>query len=541
MMTPQATQLDIAPNWSAEPLVAFLLIVCITLLVYLLYGADSDGPSDVYVARHSVRPVTNALALAGDHISVITLLTTTGAVALGGYDGITPLIGVVGALGVLVLLAQPLRSIGRYTLGDTLGARFPGAATRVASTVATLCFCLPMTVVQLIVAGGSVAGLLGISDINGATQACTGLIGALMICVVALSGMRGNTVVQAIKTVVLLLAMMVLASQVLNAYGWNAHRLLDAAARNSSAPEHYYEPGLLNGGGTSGFLSQLSQQITVILGAGVAPHMLMRLNTAENGTSARRMVKYTIGLLTLFCVLVVLLGLGASALVGGKSLHTAESRELAAIPLLAERVAATDTGGGMILALIVPIVFLTSLTVVAALTLSSSASLAHDVYARMGGRAATSELRALRWAAVLFGTLAVTLSVGLHGKPLTFLVQFAVTAAAAAILPALVLELFWSGFTRAGMLWSVYGGLGCCAVLQFFSPSVSGTPASVLPDADFAWFPFESTGLVAIPVGFLLAWVASRLTPTGSPTEVDFVELEKRALTDSVALRDQTR
>jgi SSS family solute:Na+ symporter/cation/acetate symporter len=285
----------------------------------------------------------------------------------------------------------------------------------------------------------------------------------------------------------------------------------------------------------------LSQQITVILGAAVAPHMLMRLNTAEDGTSARRMVKYTVGLLTFFCVLVVVLGLGAAALVGGEGILAADSRELAAMPLLAERVAATGTGSGMILALIVPMVFLTSLTVVAALTLSSAASLAHDVYAQMGGRAAKKELRAMRWAAVLFGTLAVTLSVELQGQPLTFLVQFAVTAAAAAILPALVLELFWSGFTRAGMLWSVYGGLGCCAVLQFFSPSVSGAPASVFPDADFAWFPFESTGLVAIPVGFLLGWVGSRLTPTGSPTEVDYVELEKRALTESIALRDHTR
>ncbi|MEW1648952.1 cation acetate symporter [Streptomyces sp. NPDC091219] len=540
MMPPQAARLDNAHNWGAEPVVAFLLIVCITMLIYLLFGADSDGPSDIYVARHSVRPVTNALALAGDHISVITLLTTTGAVALGGYDGIMPVISIVGALGVLVMLAQPLRGIGRYTLGDTLGARFPGTGARVAAAVATLSFCLPMTVVQLIAAGGSVSDLLGTSDINGAAQVCTGLIGATMICVVALSGMRGNTVVQAIKTVVVLFAMIVLASQVLNAYGWNPNRLLHAAAHNSPEPEHFYEPGLLNGGGTNGFLSQFSQQITVILGTAVAPHMLMRLNTAVDGSSARRMVKYTIGLLAFFCVLVVILGLGASALVGGKSLLTAGSRELAAIPLLAERVAATGTGGGIISALIVPMVFLTSLTVVAALTLSSAASLAHDVYAQMGGKAATNELRAMRWSAVFFGILAVALSVELQAKPLTFLVQFAITAAAAAILPALVFELFWSGFTRAGMLWSVYGGIGCCAVLQFFGPSVSGTPASAFPNADFAWFPFESTGLVAIPVGFLLGWVASRLTPTGSPAEVDYLEIQKRALTDSKTLREQT-
>lgn len=151
-MTDRTDQFLAAAPSSAVPLVAFLLVVCCVVLLYLMYGADSDGPADVYVAGRTVRPVANGFALAGDHISLITLMTTTGLVALSGYDGMALAMSIVGSLGVLLILAHPLRNVGQFTLGDTLGARFPGSAARIAGTVATLCFCLPLIVVQLVVA-----------------------------------------------------------------------------------------------------------------------------------------------------------------------------------------------------------------------------------------------------------------------------------------------------------------------------------------------------------------------------------------------------
>ncbi|MHC3820316.1 sodium/solute symporter [Streptomyces sp. DT9] len=521
-----------APS-SAVPLVAFLLVVCCVVLLYLMYGADSDGPADVYVAGRSVRPVTNGLALAGDHISLITLMTTTGLVALAGYDGMALAMSIVGSLGVLLILAQPLRSVGRFTLGDTLGARFPGSAARIAGTVATLCFCLPLIVVQLVVAGAAVTFLMGLSDTGAAAQVCTALIGAVMICAASLSGMRGNSILQTIKTVVLLVAMAVLACQVLNAFGWNVNRLLDAAAHNSPDPAHYYAPNPLHGVGANDAWSRLSMLITMILGAAVGPHMLMRLNATDRGESARRTVKYAIGPVALFCGLAVLLGFGATAVVGADAIRAADPEGLAALPLLAIRLAADGSAGGMTIALTVSMFFLTSLTVVAALTLSSAASLAHDVFTSGAGRdrRAKTEMRLLRWSAVAVGALAVVLAVALEGREVTFLAQFAITAAAAAILPTVLFELFWSGYTRAGMLWSVYGGLGTCVVLQLFGPAVSGSPTSILPGADFAWFPLEATGLVSVPVGFLMGWAASRVTASGSTARARYQDLEERALT----------
>ncbi|MFB7652434.1 MULTISPECIES: cation acetate symporter [unclassified Streptomyces] len=526
----RAEQFHAAETLGAAPLVAFLLVVCLAVLLYLLFGAgDADDTTDVYVAGRSLRPVRNALALTGDYISVITLLSVTGLVALAAHDGMAMAVSGVAALGVLLLLAQPLRNVGRFTLGDTWNERFPGTRARVAGTVATLCFCLPLMVVQLVVAGAAVSFLLGLSDLGAAAQLCTALIGGIMICASSLNGMRGNSILQAIKTVVLLLAMSVLAGQVLDKFGWSPNRLIDAAGRGSAGTD---EVGPLHHGGASGTLSQLSAQITVVLGAGVAPHILMRLKASERGDSARRTVKYTIGLVTVFSGLAVLMGLGAAALVGAQSIAAADPEGLAAVPLLALQLAADGSSGGAILALTVSMIFLTSLTVVASLTLSSAAALAHDIYAPTAGRkrSMTSEIWAMRWSSGAVGALAVVLAVALQGKSVTFLSYFAVGAAAAAIFPALVLALFWPGYTRTGMLWSVYGGLGCCVVLQLFGPAVSGTPASILPGVDFAWFPLETTGLVSVPVGFLLGWVASR-TSASPPTRAGHRQFEKQALT----------
>ncbi|MGN5636112.1 sodium:solute symporter family transporter [Streptomyces sp. AC154] len=146
-----------------------------------------------------------------------------------------------------------------------------------------------------------------------------------------------------------------------------------------------------------------------------------------------------------------------------------------------------------------------------------------------------------RWSAVAVGALAVVLAVALEGREVTFLAQFAITAAAAAILPTVVIELFWSGYTRAGMLWSVYGGLGTCVVLQLFGPAVSGSPTSILPGADFTWFPLEATGLASVPVGFLMGWAASRVTASGSMARARYQDLEERALTGTGSANSSER
>lgn len=48
---------------------------------------------------------------------------------------------------------------------------------------------------------------------------------------------------------------------------------------------------------------------------------------------------------------------------------------------------------------------------------------------------------------------------------------------------------------------------------------VSGAPHAAFPHHDFAWFPFTTTGLVSIPLGFFLGWLGTRLPDRGDAAE----------------------
>ncbi|MFB7087822.1 cation acetate symporter [Streptomyces sp. NPDC056296] len=507
----------------AAPLVAFLVVVSVTLLLCLLFGADSNGPEDMYSARHSLKPWRNSLALTGDSISVLTLLTTTGLVAVAGYDGTALAAATVGALAVLLVLAQPLRTMGRYTLGDTLDARFGRTAVRVAATVATLSFCIPLTVVQLTAAGRATAALVGLTG-TGPAQLCTVFIGVMMICAAALTGMRGNTMLQAVKTVVLFSCMGLLTLVLMSKIGWSLDRLLTDAAQSSADPESYYAPGQFRGTGLTERVDLISMQVTVVLGAAVAPHMIMRVKAAEHGAAARRSVTYAIGMVGAFCVLAVVLGLGAAALAGDRARQGFDPQSAASLLQLVEKLS-DEWGGGLLVAMTISAIFLTSLTVVAALALSAGAALVHDLCGqrfRSGGAGLDGEVRAMRWATPLVGVLAVAASVAAQSWNIQFLAQFAVTVAASAILPPLVYSLFWKRCTHEGLVWSVYTGLGSSVVLQLFGPAVSGTPGSLFPAADFAWFPLTTTGLVSVPAGFAAGWMVSRFfSGEGDPAPAD--------------------
>ena len=85
-----------------------------------------------------------------------------------------------------------------------------------------------------------------------------------------------------------------------------------------------------------------------------------------------------------------------------------------------------------------------------------------------------------------------------------------------------------------GATFSIYGGLVCAVLLVVFSPVVSGTPTSLAPDADFAWFPLNNPGIVSIPFGFLCG-VIGTLISKDEPSELRYNELEVRSLTGAGA------
>lgn len=118
---------------------------------------------------------------------------------------------------------------------------------------------------------------------------------------------------------------------------------------------------------------------------------------------------------------------------------------------------------------------------------------------------------------MVVGIVAIGLPTAVQNWDVGVLTTLAVCIGASAVAPALTYSLFWRGFTRTGLLATLYGGAASALLLMVFSKAVSGTPSAVFPNADFDLFPMQTTGLVSIPFGYLAGWLGSRLTTGAAP------------------------
>jgi cation/acetate symporter len=118
------------------------------------------------------------------------------------------------------------------------------------------------------------------------------------------------------------------------------------------------------------------------------------------------------------------------------------------------------------------------------------------------------------------------------GIEVAFLVGLAFAIAASANLPSILYSLFWQRFTERGALWSIYGGLITSVGLIVFSPVISGASSSLITDrhVNFAFFPLNNPGIVAIPVAFFLGWLGT-VTDRRPADSARFARMQVRALT----------
>jgi cation/acetate symporter len=409
------------------------------------------------------------------------------------------------------------------------------------STVAVSIFYL---LAQMVGAGALVALLLGVDSQSVKNIVIVG-VGALMIFYVTVGGMKGTTWVQIVKAVLLMAGSALIVVLVLAKFDFNISDLLGTAASNSGHGQAFLEPGLKYGATLTSKLDFLSLAIALVLGTAGLPHILIRFYTVPTSRDARKSVLWAIGLIGTFYLFTLVLGFGAAALLDTSKLDA--SGNLAS-PKLAEAVGggAGSTGGAILLALIAAVAFATILAVVAGLTLTSSASVAHDIYnsvIKKGQATEQQEIRMTRIAAGVIGGVSILLAIPAQSLNIAFLVALAFAVAASANLPAIVYNMFWRRFNTRGAVWSIYGGLGSALLLVFFSPVMSGKgvdPAtgkslSLLPASiDISWFPLENPGLVSIPLGFFFGWLGT-VTSREPAAEERYTELEVRALTGAGA------
>ncbi|MFB6991126.1 cation acetate symporter [Streptomyces sp. NPDC056178] len=532
-----ALQLAASSTTEHRPLIItlFAVFVAATLGITVWAGRQTKSASDFYAGGRQFTAFQNGLAVSGDYMSAASFLGIAGAIALFGYDGFLYSIGfLVAWLVALLLVAEPLRNSGRYTMGDVLAYRMRQRPVRTASGVSTIVVSIFYLLAQMAGAGVLVSLLLGITSDAGKIL-IVALVGVLMIVYVTIGGMKGTTWVQMVKAVLLIAGTLLMTFLVLLKFDFNISDLLGTAAAKSGHGAAFLEPGLKYGATGTSKLDFLSLGIALVLGTAGLPHILIRFYTVPTAKAARKSVNWAIGIIGAFYLMTIALGFGAAALIGPDEIKAKNPAGNAAAPQLAEYLGGVgSTGGAVLLAVISAVAFATILAVVAGLTLASSSSFAHDIYAnviRKGKATEKEEMRAARWATVLIGAVAIVLGAFARDMNVAGLVALAFAVAASANLPTILYSLFWKRFTTQGALWSIYGGLASSVILVLFSPVVSGNPkTSMFKGVDFAWFPLENPGLISIPLGFLLGWIGSLLSKE-EPDKGKYAELEVKSLT----------
>ncbi|CAM3499000.1 cation acetate symporter [Kibdelosporangium persicum] len=506
----------------------FGLFVVVTLVIVANVNRRHATANDYFTAGGAFGGGKNGLALSGDFLSAASFLGIAGAIAIHGYDGFLFSIGfLVAWLVNLLLIAELVRNTGRFTMGDVLSYRMRARPVRAAAATSTLVISFFYMLAQMAGAGGVVALLLGVHDGTGQAVVIT-VVGVVMMLYVLVGGMRGTTWVQIIKAAMLVLCVALMTVFLLGKFGFDLSALLRQAAANNVKGERILDPGGMFGRSGTSKLNFISLALALVLGAAGLPHVLMRFYTVPNAVQARRSVIWAVGTMTVFYLATLIIGYGASALVGSRRILSATGGQNSAAPLLAYEI-----GGTLLLGVVAAVAFATILAVVAGLTLTASASFAHDVYANIfkRGRANPgSEVRVARLTAVVVGGLAIAGGILANGQNVAFLVGLAFAFAASANLSTLLYSLFWRRFNTSGTLWGMYGGLVSCLALVAVSPVVSGRPWSLFPSVDFAWFPLSNPGIVSIPVSFVLGFLGTVLS-RDKGDERKQAEMEVRSLT----------
>jgi cation/acetate symporter len=503
--------LVIAAGVKALPLAIFAVVLAGTLGITYWAAKRTSTATEFWAAGRGVTGLQNGWAIAGDYMSASSFLGFAGLVFLFGVDAFVSLMAaLVAFVPVLLFLAERMRNSGKYTLADVLSFRLSERPARMAAATGTLAVLLVYLIAQMVGAGVLIQALIGISFAPAVV-----IVGAFMLAYVIFGGMLATTWVQIIKAVILMAAGVLLTVMVLAKFGFSPGQLFQRAAANHEAKDGYLAPGLQ----FDTKLGMLSFGIAFVLGTAGLPHILMRFFTVPDAKAARGSVGWAVFLIGAFYLMVMVVGVGARAILGQAGEEAAGKGGNLAIPTLAESLGggAGSTGGQIFLAVISAVALATILAVVAGLVISASGAVAHDLWSNVvrKGRDGDANEREEVWvakiAAASIGALAIVLAIaGGAGFNVSALVGLAFCIAASANFPALLLALFWPRFNTAGAVTGILTGVFVSAVLIVLS-------APVWPGADSATgsplgsLALDNPAIYCIPLGFLGCFVGTML------------------------------
>jgi cation/acetate symporter len=542
----------------------FLTIIASTVMILVWSASKTKTASDYYTAGGGITGLQNGWAIAGDTLSAATFLGTTGLISLYGLDGFMYAVGpTVCFITILLIIAEPCRNAGKYTLGDILSLRSSSKVVRGASAMSAVVISSFYLLVQMVGAGKLMQLLLGIPY-----QTAVVGVGILIVIYVCYGGMKATTWVQIIKAALLVATAFILATVVLAKSGMNPFRMLDSVAASEAIQNHvrgllkfvavkpgydygqrFLEVGLF----LKDPLDQISLGIAMILGVAGLPHIMMRFFTVPDAKQARKSVVIAMCLIATFLLFVTILGLGAALYVTPQQIISLDKGGNMAALMMAQYIGggAGTIGGDLLLAFICAVAFATIIAVVSGLILASSAAIAHDLYVNIikdGKPDQNEQVKVAKLASVVVGAIAILMAIACEKQNVVVLATLAFAVAASSTFPVILFALFWKRFNTAGILSGLIIGASVAIGLVMVSPNMT-YPKKVAADAqkvvaalekkqlegavlaekdlktlakaredyarnkdgksmlglDAPLFPLKNPGIVSVPVGFLAA------------------------------------
>ena len=200
--------------YEANPLaIAVFSVLVLGVLAFSFYlGARAKSSHGYFAAGGSIPWFVNGIAFAGDYLSAASFLGICGMIGFFGFDGFLYSIGyLAGWIVALLVIAEPLKRMGRYTFADALDSKFQSRGIKAAAGLSTLVVSLFYLIPQMVGAGALVKPLLGLEYWHGVV-----IVGAVVVFIVVTAGMVSTTYVQFLKGGLLVVFSLLLTILILN-------------------------------------------------------------------------------------------------------------------------------------------------------------------------------------------------------------------------------------------------------------------------------------------------------------------------------------
>jgi len=455
-----------------------------------------------------------------------------GMVMSSGYDALWyPVCYACGYLFLLLFIAGPLRRFGAYTIPDFAEGRFDSPLFRKIAVCFVLFIGFFYTMPQMKGAGTTLAYIfqnITWADGSHGLPYWVGvvLVGAVITLNVALGGMKGITLVQAVQYWIKAFAISVPVFVLMSVYGFYGSHIgvnqtqVPVAAVVAGAETGVSDPGYkierkslvekaprdtawvspfgplttkavnaaanaLPADQRAAYLAEhqrpysllytYSLIIALVCGTAGLPHILVRFYTNPDGVAAKRTTMWVMILIGVFYVFPPIFGvIGRNLMPELYSGVGSKGTDKVVLELPTLLAAKYGVLGSILSGITCAGAFAAFMSTFSGLLVSMTGALAHDVYGRMLRPKSNPAERmvAFKVSAVVIGAVAIILGCFVEFLEINFMVGQAFAIAAASYFPLLFMSVWWRGMTMIGAATGMLTG-GLCALVAAALTNVS--------------------------------------------------------------------